>query len=136
MRNEALDANTFTNNFHGTTRPLDHLFDYAFSFGSPMYIPKLYNGKNRSFFHATYERAPADWSRRDHPELSNSSRIFRKFQRAAGRGYRPDGRRRARVRGCRDPELQTLLSGVPRRWLSRPPSRRLIPVLLQLLLFE
>jgi hypothetical protein len=56
MRNEALDANTFTNNFHGTTRPLDHLFDYAFSFGSPMYIPKLYNGKNRSFFHATYER--------------------------------------------------------------------------------
>ena len=56
MRNEALDANTFTNNFHGTPRSLDRLFDYAFSFGGPIYIPKVYNGKNKSFFYTTYER--------------------------------------------------------------------------------
>jgi hypothetical protein len=56
MRNEALDANTFVNKFRGVPRSLDRLFDYAFSFGGPMYIPKVYNGKNRSFFYTTYER--------------------------------------------------------------------------------
>ena len=56
MRNEALDANTFTNNFRGTPRAIDRLFDYAFSFGGPIYIPKVYNGKNKSFFYTTYER--------------------------------------------------------------------------------
>jgi hypothetical protein len=56
MRNEALDANTFTNKFRGAPRAIDRLFDYAFSFGSPIYIPKVYNGKNRSFFYTTYER--------------------------------------------------------------------------------
>ena len=37
-------------------RAIDRLFDYAFSFGGPIYIPKVYNGKNRSFFYTTYER--------------------------------------------------------------------------------
>src|ERR1022692_1923893 len=56
LRNEALDANTFVNKFRGTPRSTDRLFDYAFSFGGPIYIPKVYNGKNRSFFYTTYER--------------------------------------------------------------------------------
>ena len=56
MRNEALDANTFTNKFRGVPRAVDRLFDYAFSFGGPIYIPKVYNGKNKSFFYTTYER--------------------------------------------------------------------------------
>jgi Carboxypeptidase regulatory-like domain len=56
MRNEALDANTFTNKFRGAPRAIDRLFDYAFSFGGPIYIPKVYNGKSRSFFYTTYER--------------------------------------------------------------------------------
>lgn len=56
MRNEALDANTFTNNFRGAPRSIDRLFDYAFSFGGPVVIPKVYNGRNRTFFYTTYER--------------------------------------------------------------------------------
>src|ERR1051326_1614965 len=56
MRNEALDANTFANKFRGAPRAIDRLFDYAFSFGGPVYLPKVYNGKNRSFFYTTYER--------------------------------------------------------------------------------
>jgi hypothetical protein len=56
MRNEALDANTFTNNFRGTRRSIDRLFDYAFSFGGPVVIPKVYHGKDRTFFYTTYER--------------------------------------------------------------------------------
>jgi hypothetical protein len=56
VRREWMEANTFTNNFYGDPRPIDRKLDYAFAFGGPVYIPKLYNGKNRTFFYSTYER--------------------------------------------------------------------------------
>jgi hypothetical protein len=56
VRREWMEANTFTNNFYGLQRPVDRKLDYAFAFGGPIYIPKVYNGKNRTFFYATYER--------------------------------------------------------------------------------
>ena len=56
LRNEALDANSFVNNSRGTPRALDRKQNYAFSFGGPVYVPKVYNGKNKSFFYASYER--------------------------------------------------------------------------------
>jgi hypothetical protein len=56
IRNEALNANTFSNNFFGRKRDPDRKYNYAGSFGGPVYLPKLYNGKNRSFFYVTYER--------------------------------------------------------------------------------
>jgi len=56
LRNEALDANSFVNNSRGAPRALDRKQNYAFSFGGPVYIPKVYNGKNKSFFYASYER--------------------------------------------------------------------------------
>lgn len=56
LRNEALNANTFANNAYGRNRGRDRKFDYAGSFGGPVYIPKVYNGKNRTFFYATWER--------------------------------------------------------------------------------
>ena len=56
LRNEALDANSFVNNARGLPRALDRKQNYAFSFGGPVYIPKVYNGKNKSFFYASYER--------------------------------------------------------------------------------
>ncbi|MCC7173835.1 MAG: carboxypeptidase regulatory-like domain-containing protein, partial [Bryobacterales bacterium] len=55
LRNEALNANLFANNARGVKRPLDRKQNYAFSFGGPVVIPKLYNGKNRTFFYAAYE---------------------------------------------------------------------------------
>jgi hypothetical protein len=56
MRNEALNANTFSNNLAGAKRSQDRKQNYAFSFGGPIYFPKVYNGKNRTFFYAAYER--------------------------------------------------------------------------------
>lgn len=56
LRNEALNANTFVNNFRGEKRSQDRKQNYAFSFGAPVYIPKVYDGHNRTFFYATYER--------------------------------------------------------------------------------
>jgi hypothetical protein len=56
IRNEALMANTFVNNARGLPRPSDRQTAYAFSFGGPVYIPKVYNGRDRTFFYATVER--------------------------------------------------------------------------------
>ena len=56
LRNEALNANTWVNNFRGVKRAQDRKQNGAVSGGAPVYIPGLYNGKDRSFFYATYER--------------------------------------------------------------------------------
>lgn len=46
FKNTVLDARGFFN----VVRPADHQNEYGFSLGGPISIPKLYNGKNRSFF--------------------------------------------------------------------------------------
>ncbi len=54
-RRNALDANSFQNNSTGSPKS-GHLLDqYGGSIGGPLSIPKLYNGKNRSFFFFNYE---------------------------------------------------------------------------------
>ena len=56
LQNDALRANSFTNNALGRRRPPYKLNNYGFSLGGPAYIPKAYNGKNRTFFFTNYER--------------------------------------------------------------------------------
>ena len=56
LRNEAFNANTFSNKARGVARAVERKQNYAFSFGGPVYVPKVYNGRNRTFFYATYER--------------------------------------------------------------------------------
>lgn len=56
LRNEALNANTFANKARGAERAPDRKHNWAFSFGGPVYIPKLYDGRNRTFFYTSYER--------------------------------------------------------------------------------
>jgi hypothetical protein len=46
FKNTALDARGFFN----VRRPVDRQNEYGFSIGGPVSIPKLYNGRNRSFF--------------------------------------------------------------------------------------
>jgi hypothetical protein len=36
--------------------PIDQQNNYGFTVGGPVWIPKLYNGKNRTFFHFTWDR--------------------------------------------------------------------------------
>lgn len=55
IRNEVLDANTFVNNFNGLKRPVDRQWDFAFSGGGPVYIPKVYDGRNKTFFYGCFE---------------------------------------------------------------------------------
>ena len=56
LRNEALNANTFANKARGTERQPDRKHNFALSFGGPVYIPKIYDGHNKTFFYASYER--------------------------------------------------------------------------------
>ncbi len=54
--NESFDANTFANNYFGNSRRRDRRDDWAISAGGPIYIPKIYNGKNRWFWYSAYEK--------------------------------------------------------------------------------
>ncbi len=52
LTNEAFDA---SRPFTGA-RPISRKHDYGFTVGGPVYIPKIYNGKNKTFFFLNLER--------------------------------------------------------------------------------
>lgn len=53
-RNDAFNANTWTSNFTGTPRPILRQNRYGASIGGPVEIPKIYHGKERTFFFFSY----------------------------------------------------------------------------------
>lgn len=57
LRNEALNANRFENNANQpfVTRLPFKQQGYSATFGGPVAIPKLYNGKDKTFFFTSYE---------------------------------------------------------------------------------
>src|SRR5215475_5760292 len=55
MRRNALDANSFQNNAAGVPKAGHFLDQYGGSIGGPIIFPKLYNGRNKSFFFVNYE---------------------------------------------------------------------------------
>ena len=54
-RRNALDANSFQNNSQGLPRSGHSLDQYGGSIGGPLFVPKLYDGRNKSFFFFNYE---------------------------------------------------------------------------------
>jgi hypothetical protein len=56
LQNGAWNANSWSNNFQGITRQPFHQEWYGGNIGGPIWIPKLYNGRNRTFFFLSYER--------------------------------------------------------------------------------
>ncbi len=58
MQNTAFNAGLpFTDNGHGGhVQIVKHLADGGFSVGGPVWIPKVYNGKNKTFFFFNWER--------------------------------------------------------------------------------
>ncbi|HYP26263.1 MAG TPA: carboxypeptidase-like regulatory domain-containing protein [Blastocatellia bacterium] len=59
FRNEALNANSFFKNAQTdpevARKDLDRQNNFGASIGGPVYIPKLYDGRNRTFFFFNYE---------------------------------------------------------------------------------
>ena len=55
LRNRVLDANSWTNNTAGVEKSINTQNDFGATFGGPVRIPKLYNGKDKTFFFVAYE---------------------------------------------------------------------------------
>jgi len=55
LRNNAIDANNFFSNAAGQPRAPFHQNQFGAAAGGPVLIPKLYNGRNRTFFFADYQ---------------------------------------------------------------------------------
>jgi Carboxypeptidase regulatory-like domain/TonB-dependent Receptor Plug Domain/TonB dependent receptor len=55
VRNSALDSNTYFSNHSGTPLPSFERNQFGGSLTGPVWIPKLYNGKDKTFFLFSYE---------------------------------------------------------------------------------
>jgi len=55
LRNDVLDANSFFSNSFGDPRNALRQNQFGAAVGGPVLIPKLYNGKNHTFFYGGYE---------------------------------------------------------------------------------
>ena len=56
FRNEALDANSWNNNFNGAAKPRDRQNDFGGALGGPVRIPWLYDGHDKTFFFFAWEQ--------------------------------------------------------------------------------
>src|SRR5579872_1809319 len=54
-KNRALNANTWVNNRGGQPKSFTNVNTFGYSVGGPVYIPKVYDGRNRLFFFTNYE---------------------------------------------------------------------------------
>jgi hypothetical protein len=54
-RNDFLEANSFFNNAGGTPRPREHQHWFGVAAGGPVFVPKIYDGRNKSFWFFSYE---------------------------------------------------------------------------------
>lgn len=55
IRNEAFNANSFTNNLNGLPRAAFKRNEYGIAIGGPVVLPRLYDGHNKTFFFFNFE---------------------------------------------------------------------------------
>jgi len=55
LRNDKLDAADFFENANGLSKGRFRRNQFGFTVGGPLYIPKLYNGRNKTFWFVDYE---------------------------------------------------------------------------------
>lgn len=55
VRNDAFDANGWQRNRSGLSKPPLRYNQYGFTVGGPVYVPKIHDGRNRSFFFVNWE---------------------------------------------------------------------------------
>ena len=55
LRNRTLDANSWANNVQGLKKSVNTQNDFGATFGGPVRIPRIYNGRDRTFFFFDYE---------------------------------------------------------------------------------
>jgi hypothetical protein len=77
LRNGDFDANNWFNDFFGQPEPPLRQNDFGGTLGGPIEIPKLYNGKDRTFFFFSYEGL-----RLVQPQASNVNQVPDTYLRA------------------------------------------------------
>lgn len=55
LRNNFFDANDWFNDHYGKPEPALRQNDFGGTFGGPIWLPKLYDGRQRTFFFSSYE---------------------------------------------------------------------------------
>ena len=55
LRNDALDANNWFNDYYSYPKGKERQNDFGGTLGGPIRVPGIYDGKNRTFFFASYE---------------------------------------------------------------------------------
>jgi len=58
VRNDFFNANGWTRNKNGQSRPRVRHNEYGFAVGGPVLIPKIYDGRNKTHFFVTLEKVP------------------------------------------------------------------------------
>lgn len=58
LRNDKLNANSWSNNRVGLPRSTFRRNEYGIAVGGPVFLPRLYDGRNRTFFFVNWERIP------------------------------------------------------------------------------
>ena len=56
LQNSGMNANDAYSNLQGIPRSAYHQNQYGFTVGGPVYIPKLFNGRNKLFFFTSFEQ--------------------------------------------------------------------------------
>jgi hypothetical protein len=55
-RRDIFNANSWQNNAAGRARPKERFNEVGFAVGGPVWVPKVYDGRNKTFWFATYSR--------------------------------------------------------------------------------
>ena len=55
LRNTVFDANSYQNDYFGDPQQAEHQNDFGGTIGGPLIFPKLYNGKDKTFYFFSYE---------------------------------------------------------------------------------
>src|SRR6266404_6421091 len=56
LKNDLLNANSWTNNRNNVARGRQRHNEYGFTLSGPVYVPRVYNGRNRTFFFFNWEQ--------------------------------------------------------------------------------
>lgn len=56
LRRDIWNASNWANNARGAPKSKDRFTEYGFAGGGPVVIPKLYDGRNKTFWYATYSK--------------------------------------------------------------------------------
>jgi hypothetical protein len=55
FRNTVMDANSYSNDFNSKPKTAEHQNDFGGTIGGPLRVPRLYNGKDKTFYFFSYE---------------------------------------------------------------------------------